>query len=114
MPQETTFFYPIGEKCGLANGKRWGGSQKGRRITVTTEQVETIRQLKAKGLKVAAIARATGLSRPTTIMGAMDANNSIAAHALISDPPASMTMRKWLSTWFLAKRPEYSWKVVPG
>ena len=38
-----------GQAVALANGKRWGGSQKGRRIKVTAEQVQTIRQLKAEG-----------------------------------------------------------------
>ena len=54
-----------GQAVALANGKRWGGSQKGRHIKVTTEQVQNIRRLKDEGQKVAAIARATGLSRPT-------------------------------------------------
>jgi len=54
-----------GQAVALSNGKRWGGSQKGRHIKVTTEQVQTIRRLKDEGKKVAAIARATGLSRPT-------------------------------------------------
>ena len=48
-----------------ANGKRWGGSPKGRRSKVTTEQVQAIHRLKDEGGKVAAIARATGLWRPT-------------------------------------------------
>lgn len=47
------------------NGKHWGGSKKGRRIWVTDEQARTIRRLKSEGEKVAAIARAVGLSRPT-------------------------------------------------
>jgi DNA invertase Pin-like site-specific DNA recombinase len=61
-----------GQAVALANGKRWGGSQKGRHIKVTTEQVQNIRRLKVEGQKVAAIARATGLSRPTiyTVLGA--------------------------------------------
>jgi DNA invertase Pin-like site-specific DNA recombinase len=37
----------------------------GKRIKVTPEQEETIHRLKAEGKKIAAIARATGLSRPT-------------------------------------------------
>ena len=48
-----------------ANGKRWGGSKQGRHITVTSEQIQTIQRLKADGEKIAAIGRATGLSRPT-------------------------------------------------
>ena len=37
----------------------------GKQIKVTPEQEETIRRLKSEGAKVAAIARAVGLSRPT-------------------------------------------------
>jgi DNA invertase Pin-like site-specific DNA recombinase len=54
-----------GQAVALANGKRWGGSQKGRRVKVTDEQIQTVHRLKVEGEKVAAIARATGLSRPT-------------------------------------------------
>ncbi len=54
-----------GQAVARANGKRWGGSQKGRRLTVTDEQVGIIRRLRDEGNRVTAIARATGLSRPT-------------------------------------------------
>jgi DNA invertase Pin-like site-specific DNA recombinase len=54
-----------GQAVARANGKHWGGSQKGRHITVTAEQLQTTRRLKDEGEKIAAIARATGLSRPT-------------------------------------------------
>jgi DNA invertase Pin-like site-specific DNA recombinase len=54
-----------GQAVALANGKRWGGSCKGRRVKVTLEQAQAIHHLKKKGEKVATIARATGLSRPT-------------------------------------------------
>lgn len=54
-----------GQAAARARGVIWGGSQKGRRVKVTDEQVETIRRLNGEGAKVAAIARATGLSRPT-------------------------------------------------
>ncbi|MFZ5828566.1 MAG: recombinase family protein [Planctomycetota bacterium] len=54
-----------GQAVARANGKRWGGSEPGRRIKVTPEQTQSICRLKAEGQKVAAIARATGLSRPT-------------------------------------------------
>jgi DNA invertase Pin-like site-specific DNA recombinase len=57
---------------GIANAKEKGvrfgpepGTRKGKRITVTAEQEQAIRRMKAEGEKVAAIARATGLSRPT-------------------------------------------------
>jgi DNA invertase Pin-like site-specific DNA recombinase len=54
-----------GQDVARANGKRWGGSVKGRRISVTNEQIRSVQRLKAEGEKIAAIARATGLSRPT-------------------------------------------------
>ncbi len=54
-----------GQSAARAAGKRWGGSAKGRRIKVTREQVQSIQRLKGQGQKVAVIARATGLSRPT-------------------------------------------------
>ena len=49
-----------------------GGSRKGRHIRVTDKQIQAIRRLKDEGHKVAAIARATGLSRPTiyNVLGA--------------------------------------------
>ena len=56
---------PAGGALLPAHGKRWGGSRKGRRLKVTAEQVQAIRRLKDEGQKIAAIARATGLSRPT-------------------------------------------------
>jgi DNA invertase Pin-like site-specific DNA recombinase len=61
-----------GQAVAIAKGKRWGGSRKGRRITVTTEQVQAVHRLKGEGEKVTAIARATGLSRPTVynVLGA--------------------------------------------
>lgn len=55
----------VGQAKARANGKRWGGSQKGRRIKVTKEQVATVHRMKAERAKIAAIARATGLTRPT-------------------------------------------------
>jgi len=54
-----------GIEAARAAGKRWGGSRKGRRLKVTPEQVTTITRLKGEKTPVAAIARATGLSRPT-------------------------------------------------
>jgi DNA invertase Pin-like site-specific DNA recombinase len=54
-----------GQAVARANGKRWGGSKKGRRVKVTDLQAQTVRQLKAAGESIAAIARAVGLSRPT-------------------------------------------------
>jgi DNA invertase Pin-like site-specific DNA recombinase len=54
-----------GQAVARANGVTWGGSEKGRRIKVTDEQQTVIRRMKKEGSKIAAIARATGLSRPT-------------------------------------------------
>lgn len=54
-----------GQAVARANGKRWGGRKQGCRVKVTDDQIRIIRQMKAAGEKVAAIARATGLSRPT-------------------------------------------------
>jgi DNA invertase Pin-like site-specific DNA recombinase len=47
-------------------GARFGRPEgTGKRLKVTREQEETIRRLKAEGQKIAAIARAVSLSRPT-------------------------------------------------
>jgi DNA invertase Pin-like site-specific DNA recombinase len=54
-----------GQAAARAAGKRWGGSVKGRRIKVTDEQINVVHDLFADGKPKAAIARATGLSRPT-------------------------------------------------
>lgn len=54
-----------GQAAARAAGKTWGGSEKGRRLKVTDEQVEAIRRMVEEGKKIAAVARATGLSRQT-------------------------------------------------
>jgi DNA invertase Pin-like site-specific DNA recombinase len=54
-----------GQAIARAAGKTWGGSKRGRLLYVTTDQVRTIRRMKREGEHIAAIARATGLSRPT-------------------------------------------------
>jgi DNA invertase Pin-like site-specific DNA recombinase len=54
-----------GQAAARAAGKTWGGSQKGRRIKVTDEQLAVIKRMKGEGSKISPIARATGLSRPT-------------------------------------------------
>ena len=54
-----------GQAAARAAGKRWGGSQKGRRIKVTDEQVKAIISMKNSGEKVARIARTVSLSRLT-------------------------------------------------
>jgi len=54
-----------GQDVARASGKKWGGSQKGRRIKVTDEQAKIVKELKARGEKVASIARTVSLSRLT-------------------------------------------------
>jgi DNA invertase Pin-like site-specific DNA recombinase len=54
-----------GQAAARAAGKRWGGSRPGRRVKVTAEQAEVIRRMHTDGAKIAAIARALKLSRPT-------------------------------------------------
>jgi hypothetical protein len=48
-----------------AQGKKIGGSTKGRLLSVTQEQVELAIQKKAAGVGVSLIARELGVSRPT-------------------------------------------------
>ena len=54
-----------GQAAAREAGKTWGGSPKGRRLKVTAEQEAIVRRLEGEGAGVSAIARATGLSRPT-------------------------------------------------
>ena len=54
-----------GQAAARAAGKTWGGSPKGRRLKVTAEQESAVHWMKGSGEGVSAIARATGLSRPT-------------------------------------------------
>jgi len=52
-----------GQAVARQHGKTWGGSKKGRLISVTVEQRNQV--LAMRGDKVARIARTVGLSRPT-------------------------------------------------
>ena len=54
-----------GQAAARAAGKTWGGSEKGRRIKVSDEQVAVICKMNAEGSSKTVIAKATGLSRPT-------------------------------------------------
>jgi DNA invertase Pin-like site-specific DNA recombinase len=54
-----------GQDAARAQGKRWGGSVKGRRVKVTDEQISVIRRLRSEQVPIAGIARAVALSRPT-------------------------------------------------
>ena len=54
-----------GQAVAKLKGKKWGGSKPGRRIKVTDEEVRLIARMIGENTKIAAIARATGLSRQT-------------------------------------------------
>jgi DNA invertase Pin-like site-specific DNA recombinase len=54
-----------GQEEARARGVRWGGSKRGRRLKVSLEVEQTVRRMRAEGQKIAHIAAATGLSRPT-------------------------------------------------
>ena len=54
-----------GQAAARAAGKRWGGSKAGVRRKVTKDHEKLIRRLKREDEPIAAIARVTGLSRPT-------------------------------------------------
>ena len=48
-----------------ADGKTWGGSSAGRRVKVSEEKEELALDMYRRGKRVARIAAALGLSRPT-------------------------------------------------
>ena len=54
-----------GQSAAQAAGKRWGGSQKGRLLKVSSEQAKAIIRMKAEGEKITRIARTVTLSRQT-------------------------------------------------
>ena len=54
-----------GQAVARANGKTWGGSERGRRVKVKPEQISTILRLRDENMPIAGIARAVGLTRPT-------------------------------------------------
>jgi len=54
-----------GQAAARAAGKVWGGGKAGRRVRLTVEKEEAIRQLRKERKPVAEIARVVGLSRPT-------------------------------------------------
>lgn len=53
-----------GQQVARDNGKRWGGSKKGRKLSLTNEQEDQVVRLAKEGTNKSAIARATGVSRP--------------------------------------------------
>ena len=65
-----------GQTAARANGKRWGGSKKGRRLKVSDEQIRMVRHLKSENVPITRIARATGLSRPT-VYSVLSANGKL-------------------------------------
>jgi len=54
-----------GQDAAKASGKHWGGSQKGRLLKVTPEQVQAIISMRLQGEKISRIARTVNLSRQT-------------------------------------------------
>jgi DNA invertase Pin-like site-specific DNA recombinase len=56
-----------GQSKAMKDGKTWGGSKKGRTIKTRAndQQISLIRRLNSEGESITAIAKATGLSRPT-------------------------------------------------
>lgn len=66
-----------GQAAARAQGKRWGGSEKGRRLKVNEEQIATVHRMAHEGCTKSAMARATGLSRPT-IYSILNANERLA------------------------------------
>jgi DNA invertase Pin-like site-specific DNA recombinase len=65
-----------GQAAARSRGVRWGGSVPGRRIKLTAEQVWSIQRYWQEGEKIARIARATGLSRPTVYRVLAECNGS--------------------------------------
>lgn len=54
-----------GQEAAKAKGVRWGGSEPGWYAKVTPDQEKGILKMVADGVKLAKVARITGLSRPT-------------------------------------------------
>ena len=54
-----------GQAAAQGAGKRWGGSEKGRLLKVTDEQVKAIVSMRDQGEKITRIARTVNLSRLT-------------------------------------------------
>jgi DNA invertase Pin-like site-specific DNA recombinase len=48
-----------------AAGRTWGGSPKGRRLTVTDQQASLVKRLRREGLRISEISRSVNLTRPT-------------------------------------------------
>ncbi|MEZ6101173.1 MAG: recombinase family protein [Pirellulaceae bacterium] len=55
----------LGQAKARERGQTWGGRPKGTRNKVTDEQIAIVQQMAREGATKSAMARATGLSRPT-------------------------------------------------
>ena len=54
-----------GQQAAMARGKHWGGSEKGRLLKTTPQQVRAILKMRVEGERPTNIARITGLDRGT-------------------------------------------------
>jgi len=54
-----------GQAAARATGKVWGGGKPGRRVRLSEEKEQVIKQLSRQGKGISEIARVVGLSRPT-------------------------------------------------
>lgn len=54
-----------GQAAARAAGKRWGGGKAGRRVRLSFEKEQAIKQLYREGKRISEIARVVELSRPT-------------------------------------------------
>jgi len=54
-----------GQAVAKANGKRWGGSRKGRLHKINIEQVQQVVKMKNEGYKISVIARTVRIDRPS-------------------------------------------------
>jgi DNA invertase Pin-like site-specific DNA recombinase len=54
-----------GQAAARAAGKKWGGGKAGRRVRLSFEKEQAIKQLYREGKRISEIARVVELSRPT-------------------------------------------------
>ena len=59
-----------GQDAARSEGKTWRGSNKGRRVKVTGEQISTIQRMNHESAKVAAIAPGNGIVQANRLFGA--------------------------------------------
>jgi DNA invertase Pin-like site-specific DNA recombinase len=84
-----------GQEAARARGIRWGGSEKGRRLTVTPEREAEVKKLRAEGKTISLIARITGLSRPTIykILGPVNPDLGDGRHHNADKPNGKSNLR---------------------